>query len=207
MIYEELDLSNNQQLINGLNKGVETINYDTSKVQRDLHRPEVSLEHAQERCSEEALNSIQKFGNRDVGTLDCSLFKFNNISFDWIASILGAALPGSTIPNAGVKALGISGRIWYPFAGYMGWHTNDDNKGWKLYCNHSREGHKSFFRYQHPETKEVVTSWDKQGWNFRIFEIIEGQLLWHCIYSETDRISIGHTFKLANHVPILPVTA
>jgi hypothetical protein len=41
---------------------------------------------------------------------------------------------------------------------------------------------------------ELVTSWDKQGWNVRIFRIgVEDERLWHCVYSDTDRLSFGFT--------------
>jgi hypothetical protein len=186
MIYEEIDLFSNQKLIHGLDKIVETIGYDTSKVERMLYRS-TSLEHARERVLEETLRILQENGSRDVATEDCNLYKFNNISFDWLGAVLAPSLP-----SIETKALGVSGRIWYPAGGYMGWHTNNDNRGHKLYCAHSREGNKSFFRYQDPETKEIITSWDKRGWNFRIFKVAE-ELLWHCVYSETDRISIGYT--------------
>lgn len=186
MIFDELDLSQNKRLIAGLDKVIQTIGYDPNKVERNLYRDCVSLKHAQERVSEDALSVLLEYGSRDVATLDCNLYKFNNISFDWLSGALVPSLPIKT------KGLGLSGRIWYPPAGYMGWHTNDNNRGYKLYCTHCRESDKSFFRYRNPYTNEIVTSWDKAGWNFRIFRIQE-ELLWHCVYSETDRISIGYT--------------
>ncbi len=186
MIYEEVDLSHNSRLIVGLDRILDTIGYDTSKVEKVLYRNS-SVEHAQKRVSPEVLTLLVEQGSRDVATEDCNIFKFNNISFDWLGQLLGSSLPVKNISK-----LGVSGRIWYPVGGYMGWHTNDDNRGHKLYCTHARESNKSFFRYRNPESGEIVTSWDKEGWNFRIFKVAE-ELLWHCVYSETDRISIGYT--------------
>jgi hypothetical protein len=94
-----------------------------------------------------------------------------------------------------VTAMGISGRIWYPVNGFMGWHTNSNSEGLRLYCSYAREANKSFFRYCDPETNEIITSWDDSGWNFRIFKISKKHL-WHSVYSDTDRFSIGYTLKL-----------
>jgi hypothetical protein len=74
----------------------------------------------------------------------------------------------------------------------MGWHTNSNNKGYRIYCTFAKESEKSFFRFRDPETEEIVTSWDKKGWNFRMFKIGE-KPIWHSVFSETDRISIGYS--------------
>jgi len=84
-----------------------------------------------------------------------------------------------------------SGRFWYPPEAYMGWHTNLRTPGWRVYFNYAEEPGKSFFRYRDPETGTVVTSWDKV-WNFRMFRITTEQPLWHAIYSETNRFSLGY---------------
>lgn len=94
-----------------------------------------------------------------------------------------------------LKYLRPSGRFWYPSTGYMGWHNNNDNEGYRLYANWAEEGHKSFFRYRDPVTKEIVTSWDKKGWNFRLFECSEETTTWHCVYSDTNRISVGYWYE------------
>lgn len=183
--YEEFNLTQfPEQIIAGLNKVVSIIDYDVAKVEKFLYKSEITQEYAKNRVSPETLIALQTTGSRDVATHDCNVYKFNNIKFDWLADKVAKAF--------GDKKLGLSGRIWYPNNGYMGWHTNNDNRGYKLYCTHARESEKSFFRYQHPKTKEIITSWDKIGWNFRIFKVLD-ELLWHCVYSETDRISIGFT--------------
>ena len=82
-------------------------------------------------------------------------------------------------------------KTWYPEGGYLGWHTDD--VGGRLYATWA-EG-KSFFRYQDPITKEIITSWDKpKQWTFRIFTFDEENPLWHCVGAEDVRISVGYRF-------------
>jgi hypothetical protein len=182
--YEEFLIEDNN-LIRGLNKIISTIGYDVNKVERGLYKPETSKEYAQKRVSAEVLEQL-RIQDRQVATEDCNVLKFNNISFDFLSKSVS-----SMFSKKGVKRLGLSGRIWYPENGFMGWHTNSNNQGYRLYCTYTKESDKAFFRYCDPITNELVTSWDRQGWNFRIFRIDE-KLLWHCVYSETDRFSIGY---------------
>ncbi len=81
--------------------------------------------------------------------------------------------------------------LYPPKEGYLGWHI--DQVGGRIYAAYA-EG-KSFFRYRDPETKEIITSWDKPGeWNFRIFDFDEKNPMWHCVGAEDMRISIGYRF-------------
>lgn len=87
----------------------------------------------------------------------------------------------------------ISGHYLYkgPDA-FMGWHTNYKTycrRIYMTYCPH--EGGKSFFRYQDPDTKEIITSYDKKGWTVRSFAISNEKLFWHCVFSDTERYSFG----------------
>lgn len=182
--YEEVNW-NFEPLIGGLNKVVEAIGYDKNKVIKTLYRPTLTKEEALQRVSPEVLSEIEGKGDRQVATEDSNVLKFNNVQFDGVNRVMGKVLGNR------VSKFGLSGRTWYPDNGYMGWHTNSDNKGFRLYCSFVREPGKSFFRFRHPKTKEIVTSWDKDGWNFRLFRI-DDDLLWHSVYSETDRFSIGY---------------
>jgi hypothetical protein len=187
--YEELDWKL-EPLHKSLNKVVEAIGYDKEKVMKQLYRPDYTREQAIERVSAEALAEIEAKGDRTVATDDCNVLKFNNVQFDGITKLIGHILGNR------VKQFGLSGRTWYPEnGGYMGWHTNSNNKGYRLYCSYVRQPDISFFRYRHPLTKEIITSWDKSGWNFRLFRI-DDNLLWHSVYSETDRLSIGYALYL-----------
>ena len=84
-----------------------------------------------------------------------------------------------------------SGHFWYPPGGYMGWHTNQRGPGWRLYINLAEEPNKSYFRYRDPGTGEIITAMDRR-WNFRLFRIDRKHPLWHAIYSDTNRFSIGY---------------
>lgn len=86
-----------------------------------------------------------------------------------------------------------SGFFWYPAGGYMGWHTNSNRPGKRLFCTYVEQGHESFFRYRDPRDERVHTSWDRLGWTFRAFDVGEdpGDLLWHCLFSAVDRMSFG----------------
>lgn len=82
-------------------------------------------------------------------------------------------------------------KTWYPAKeGYIGWHI--DGTGGRIYSAFA-EG-KSFFRYRDPDTKEIITSWDKPGWSFRIFDFDAANPMWHCVGAEDLRISIGYKF-------------
>jgi hypothetical protein len=186
--YEEVIIED-KNLIRGLDKIITTIGYDIDKVERGLYKPETLQKYSQERVSVETFQKL-RIQDRQVATEDCNVLKFNNINFDFLSKSVSIILA-----KRGVKQLGLSGRIWYPRNGFMGWHTNSNNQGYRLYCTYARESDKSFFRYCDPITNEIVTSWDRQGWNFRIFRIDE-KLLWHCVYSETDRFSIGYSLYI-----------
>ena len=84
-----------------------------------------------------------------------------------------------------------SGFFLYPPGGYMGWHTNWQNPGWRLYVNYAEKPGKSFFRYRDPETHEIVTSPDREL-NFRLFRVSSGKPFWHTVYSDTFRYSLGY---------------
>jgi hypothetical protein len=101
---------------------------------------------------------------------------------------------GSMFPAS--KLLSISGRFHYPPKGYMGWHTNSNAEGTRLYATFVPEGGKSYFRYYDMQKKEIVTEWEKEGWNFRAFAVRVGSPYWHCIYTDTDRYSFGLRYQL-----------
>ncbi len=98
-----------------------------------------------------------------------------------------------------------TGGFWYPPKGYMGWHTNEDDAGIRCYLVFAREHKESFFRYQDPRDGRIVTRWDRQGWWLRRFRVGSARhRLWHCVYSNTDRISLG--FAVTSHGLSTPVS-
>jgi len=84
-----------------------------------------------------------------------------------------------------------SGHFWYPPGGYMGWHTNNGLPGWRIYLTHATEPGQSFFRYRDPASGQIITSTDHQ-WDVRLFKIDPNVVLWHAVYSQTDRFSLGY---------------
>lgn len=93
--------------------------------------------------------------------------------------------------NNGTLSVTSSGHLWYPPGSYMGWHTNSRVPGWRIYVNYAEQPGRSFFRYREPDTGRIVTLNDKP-WNIRIFRITRDRPLWHAVYSETNRFSMGY---------------
>jgi hypothetical protein len=91
----------------------------------------------------------------------------------------------------GSLSITASGHFWYPPGAYMGWHTNSGAPGWRMYISHAEEPGKSFFRYRDPDTQKIITSLDDE-WNVRLFEIRRDKPLWHAVYSDTNRFSLGY---------------
>ena len=85
-----------------------------------------------------------------------------------------------------------SGDFLYPRKGYRSWHTNrHDEPGWRMYLIQVDEPDRSFFRFIHPETGEMVTVWDRPD-TVNLFPIRADRDFWHCIVSEdTNRFSQG----------------
>ena len=73
------------------------------------------------------------------------------------------------------------------------WHTNSNNKeGERIYLVWAKEHNKSFFRYKDIKTGEMITEWEIKGWQVNRFTPTNRPpYVWHCVASETDRISIG----------------
>jgi hypothetical protein len=91
---------------------------------------------------------------------------------------------------------------WYPKKGYLGWHTNADVIGFRYYLTWCENSQDSYFRYRDPETNEIITHWDSQGWQlskFRVLPDLQNKskfksgpgVMWHCVGSYTNRVSIG----------------
>ena len=95
------------------------------------------------------------------------------------------------ISNQLNKNVEFAGFFWYPSGAYCGWHTNSNNTGERYYLVWAEESDKSFFRYRDSSTQEIVTNWDQSGWQLRNFTVSDTNPVWHCVGSETNRISIG----------------
>lgn len=82
----------------------------------------------------------------------------------------------------------LSGLSRYPVDGYMGWHTNSNQPGTRIYIVYSW-GASSFLWF---DGAKIVEDKESIGWNIRKFSFDETELFWHAVVGE--RVAIG--FKL-----------
>lgn len=95
-----------------------------------------------------------------------------------------------------------SGCFMYQENGGMSWHTNRDQQGLRVYFSYAYKPNSSYFRYQDPETQEIITDWDGEGWEARVFEISPERDFWHCVGTTSAKrfsagFSSGKQFTLA----------
>ena len=92
-----------------------------------------------------------------------------------------------------------SGVFHYPPGGFCGWHTNSNLQQERYYFVWAEEDNKSFFRYEDEKTGEIITKWEKKGWQLNKFKPPS----WHCIGSYTNRISFGYAVDDGSYPKIL----
>lgn len=137
-----------------------------------------------------ALELIRKCGDRAVGQR--STIKPPPL----LAEELRKAVVDRIGPN-----IETSGSVIYPPGGCMGWHSNSDREGWRLYISYVQIGMRSFFRWC-SDDGEIITDYDEAGFNFRAFRIGgKDDLFWHCIYADVWRFSQGFRFLLGEQPP------
>lgn len=175
---------------------------------REFHY--VEDEEAENKVSEEALRVILQKGD-DVHGISTDSGISNVICF-------GAHNIEGAVEDAQVKALrtevdlGLqeyllnlfapadygqvvtSGHFWYPHRSAMGWHTNSQVPGWRIYINYAESEGESFFRYRDPLSGKLITLED-ETWNLRVFRVTDSDPLWHCVYSNTNRFSLGYLLR------------
>lgn len=71
----------------------------------------------------------------------------------------------------------------------MGWHTNSNLPGKRIYYTFSIKP--AIFRYKDPKTGIIINDYDDIGWTCREFLIDKENPLWHCIWTEGIRFSFG----------------
>jgi len=79
--------------------------------------------------------------------------------------------------------------IVYPKKSVMGWHTNSNNLGTRVYYTYTMK--QGIFRYRDPETGLIIDDYDDIGWTCRSFLIQKDIPLWHTIWTEGIRFSFG----------------
>ena len=98
------------------------------------------------------------------------------------------------VPNIKVER---SAAHFYPEDdGFMGWHTNANYPAWRIYLTYTEEGGKSYISYYDEKTGKEVKSYDNKGITCRAFKLEETPSLMHCVFSQTQRWSLG--FKIYN---------
>jgi hypothetical protein len=85
----------------------------------------------------------------------------------------------------------VRGLFWYPKGGFREWHTNRFHlSGWRLYLIECDEDERSWFAYKHPKTGITHRIPDRRGY-INIFKVTKDPPLWHNVYSQTNRFSLG----------------
>ena len=79
----------------------------------------------------------------------------------------------------------ITASIVYPPMGGMGWHTNSDLPGNRVYCSWSENGDSGMGWLN--EKGEIILDHDAPGWNIRTFHVPR----WHCVFANCWRCSVG----------------
>jgi hypothetical protein len=91
-------------------------------------------------------------------------------------------------------AADITNNIMYPKNTIMGWHTNSETPGQRIYINFSKTP--GIFRYKHPDTGKIIDDCDNDLWTGRKFIIDPDRPLWHTIWAPEKRFSFGFNKKL-----------
>jgi hypothetical protein len=74
----------------------------------------------------------------------------------------------------------------------MGWHTNSDMPGDRIYYTFTLG--KAIFRYVN-QNGQIIDDIDNSGWTVRKFPVQKDPLLWHTIWTEKIRFSFGFWVK------------
>ena len=91
----------------------------------------------------------------------------------------------------GEVILGTPSRFYNP-TDYMGWHTNYESPGARIYVIWSTGNESSFFRYYDREKDEIITDYDDKGLTIREFNVTHSDPLWHCVGCiKEHRLSMG----------------
>ena len=182
MLFETPDLSNNEEvmsIINDLLEGTKSQKFygKTKNFTREDRLWRVSEEKLQEvmdgKPGGRSCHGLPKEAPHRLKELMVEEFEKTNLSY---------------------KEVVVQGKTLYPEGSFMSWHTDNAEPGYIFYCTYAEESDKSFLRYRNTDTGKVETTWDKQGWYFRIFDIDPENPLWHCVFADCLRFSIGYRF-------------
>lgn len=124
--------------------------------------------------------AVRKWSYEDVSSYNPYSIRYNKEFVKYLIKELGRC------------SIFVSGSWLYHSDSCMGWHNNISSHGKHAYITYVAEDDKSYFRYYDCKKDEIVTSYDKRGWQIRFFDVPkEDPYFWHCIYSQCTRVSIG----------------
>jgi len=192
--FMRFDLSDELSLIRKLEDARRSIVAGRDEFNTSKYDPALEESFAKDRVGETALDRLRDAGeDRPVAGEDENTYKVGHLQFSELTAELAQVLNRILKPRARMQ-LFQSGRHLYPRNGYMGWHTNSNVPGFRLYLSHVEAGNLSCFRYRDPDSGKVLSDWDESGWNFRCFRT-DLAPFWHSVLSQTDRISLGYGIK------------
>lgn len=87
-----------------------------------------------------------------------------------------------------LKARRITNAIVYPPSSMMDWHTNSNYEGIRTYYTYTDD--EAIFRYV-DANGDTQLDYDDIGWTCRMFKIKKDNLLWHSIWTKSERYSFG----------------
>lgn len=157
-----------------------------------MYEPGLSESFVNEKVSEENLKRLNE-GHHDV-TFAKDIEKNEN-RWKYLKGEPEMIDLGDYLEEVDNQAYVNTGLFYCPPGGFCGWHTNSNSPGPRMYLVWAEEDNKSFFRWKDPYTGEIITKWEKKGWNVNKFVAP----VWHTLASWTNRISIGFTPYLENN--------
>ena len=142
------------------------------------------------RCSYEVYEEISS--KDKPPSSDIIKYNYKNIPDNWVKKNLVGKLSIKT--RRGITSVNKIGcyKKYKNYNGYMGWHTNADKPGPRWYFVYNTDNNSSFTRFIDPESKEMITHNEPKGWSLNHFIIRDTtNPLWHCVYTDTKRFSLG----------------
>ena len=98
--------------------------------------------------------------------------------------------------NAYLGAKFCAVNMYYPMGGYMGWHNNHNCPGYNILLSYNSEKYGGFFRYQEPQSSNIITLYDNHGWFAKVgYYGHNGEpdkLYWHCARAFVPRLTFGY---------------
>jgi hypothetical protein len=143
-------------------------------------KEEVNWEH---NVSADSLMSV--ISNNVEISSNCNLISFSKLGItEKLIHVIQREFP--------LRVVKPSGFFHYPKTGYMGWHTNSNSPGRRLYITYTDIKGESFFRYKDIESGEIITDYDDVGLTFREFTVCKNPpYFWHSVGSNCNRFSFG----------------